>query len=652
MSQKTPFSLDDYYNFKFIGSTAISPDESKIAYVVLSYSDTEEKNTNNDEFYKTENSNIWILDVNTKTSKQFTFGKTNNLPSWSPDGKTLAFVSKRDGESQIYIINIEGGEAQQLTNLKLGVGSKPIWSPDGSKIAFSASSLEKKPDLKKPYRFKRDFYRFDVAGNVDNFKENIYFITINTKEIKQLTNDDQHHANPRWSPDGMMLLWQNNFSKFGVDAFYPTFSIFKNEKASEYLNEWGYCNLVEWVTNEIIVIQGRPKNRTIGIKDDIYTFNLNTRGIECRSKTCLLGIGSSLETFIPGSEARLNKLLVKDNFVYTSVQIGGKISILSFSLEDEERVIEIAGGERSCYIQGNSKDFILFISSHLNSLIDIFLLNISSGKEEQLTFINKEFLNQKLLPNWQKLEFLSIDGTKVDGWFLEPQGKAPFPTLLKIHGGPHSGYGNVYYWDAQLLCGAGYGILMVNHRGSSGYGDKFATAIIGDWGNLDYSDLMAGVDAGIKLGLIDSDRLGCFGISGGGNLSSWIVGQTDRFKAAVPENPVTNWLSFYGVSDIGRWFSVQEIGGLPHELPDKYVKMSPITYAHRCKTPTLLIQHDNDLRCPVEQSEQFYAVLKDAGCEVEMLRMPGTPHAGSVIGPLEIRHARSEALLDWFKKYV
>ena len=163
---------------------------------------------------------------------------------------------------------------------------------------------------------------------------------------------------------------------------------------------------------------------------------------------------------------------------------------------------------------------------------------------------------------------------------------------------------------------------------------------------------MAGIDTGIKLGIIDENKMGCFGISGGGNLSSWIVGNTDRFKAAVPENPLTNWLSFYGVSDIGRYFSIREVGGLPHEIPEKYAKTSPITYAHNCKTPTLMIQHDNDLRCPVEQSEQFYAVLKEAGCVVEMLRMPGTPHGGSLAGPLEIREARSRALLDWFGKYV
>jgi dipeptidyl aminopeptidase/acylaminoacyl peptidase len=206
--------------------------------------------------------------------------------------------------------------------------------------------------------------------------------------------------------------------------------------------------------------------------------------------------------------------------------------------------------------------------------------------------------------------------------------------------------------DFQLLAGAGYGVLIVNHRASTGYGNDFSTAIKGDWGNLDYHDLMAGVDHAIALGLADADRLGVCGLSGGGNLSCWIVGQTDRFKAAVPENPVTNWVSFYGVSDIGVWFAVEQMGGHPHEIPEVYARCSPITYAHRCTTPTLLIQGENDYRCPAEQSEQFYTVLKANGCPVEMLRLPNSAHAGAIIGPVASRRAQNNAMLDWFQRYI
>ena len=168
----------------------------------------------------------------------------------------------------------------------------------------------------------------------------------------------------------------------------------------------------------------------------------------------------------------------------------------------------------------------------------------------------------------------------------------------------------------QMLAGAGYAVLLVNHRASSGYGDEFGTAIKGAWGVLDYGDLMAGVDEAIEQGLVDPDRMGICGLSGGGNLSSWIVGQTDRFKAAVPENPVTNWLSFYGVSDIGTYFSVEELGGTPWEIPEVYRACSPITNAHRCTTPTLLVQWRARLALPGRAER---AVLRG----LEGHRLPG-----------------------------
>jgi dipeptidyl aminopeptidase/acylaminoacyl peptidase len=163
---------------------------------------------------------------------------------------------------------------------------------------------------------------------------------------------------------------------------------------------------------------------------------------------------------------------------------------------------------------------------------------------------------------------------------------------------------------------------------------------------------MAGVDYAIKKGFTDPDRMGVCGLSGGGNLSCWIVGQTDRFKAAVPENPVTNWNSFYGISDIGVYFALEELGGHPYEIPEIYAKCSPITYAHNCTTPTLLIQGEQDFRCPAEQSEQFYTVLKANGCIAEMMRLPNSSHGGAIAGPIASRKAQNDALLDWMNRYV
>ncbi|MFM7677873.1 MAG: alpha/beta hydrolase family protein, partial [Roseiflexaceae bacterium] len=241
----------------------------------------------------------------------------------------------------------------------------------------------------------------------------------------------------------------------------------------------------------------------------------------------------------------------------------------------------------------------------------------------------------------------------VEGWIWLPiTGQAPYPTILLIHGGPNLSHGYAFYFDALSLTSAGYAVLMINYRGSTGYGDAFSTAIHGDWGNLDHHDLLAGVDAAVAAGLADANRLACGGLSAGGYHTCWMVTQTHRFKAAVAENPVTNWVSFYGTADIGPTFAVRQLGGTPYQIPETYHRCSPITHAPSCKTPTLLVVGEEDRRCPAEQSEQFYTVLKTIGCPTEMLRLPKCNHVDSIYGPWESRIAHNTAMVAWLDQFV
>jgi Dipeptidyl aminopeptidases/acylaminoacyl-peptidases len=240
----------------------------------------------------------------------------------------------------------------------------------------------------------------------------------------------------------------------------------------------------------------------------------------------------------------------------------------------------------------------------------------------------------------------------VEGWFLQPAGSStPLPTILSIHGGPHSAWGASFHFDHLMLAGAGYGVLLVNHRASTGYGDAFATAIMGDWGNLDYADLMAGVDHAIEEGLADPDRLGVSGLSGGGNLTGWVIGHTDRFKAACPENPVFNWFSMYGTSDLGASFSVRELG------------------APRTRSRTSTGAAHRSLRAPVHHPDAVPAararlplsrradgaVLHGSARERRAGGDAPLPeHAAHrfAVGPIGHRRTQNEALLDWMNRYV
>jgi dipeptidyl aminopeptidase/acylaminoacyl peptidase len=374
---------------------------------------------------------------------------------------------------------------------------------------------------------------------------------------------------------------------------------------------------------------------------------------ECRTTGLKIGVGGGLQPDMPVMLPPALGISEDGKYAYVNVQEGGAVKIYEISLNGKETWKAVVGDDRSISLLGKSGSRLFYSISSFKNPIDLYVCDLDGKNQQQLTHINEEIIARWKLPEVEHLLYPGVDGVQVEGWLMKPpEGEAPYPTVLYIHGGPHSAFGNTFSFDFHMLAGAGFAVLFVNHRASIGYGDEFSTAIKGDWGNLDYHDLMSGVDFAIKKGLVDGDRLGVCGLSGGGNLSSWIIGQTDRFKAAVPENPVTNWLSFYGVSDIGVWFAVEELGGHPHEIPEIYKKCSPVTYAHRCTTPTLFVQGESDFRCPAEQSEQFYTILKANWCITEMVRLPNSPHAGSIAGDPVVRKYQNEVLLDWMNRYV
>jgi dipeptidyl aminopeptidase/acylaminoacyl peptidase len=499
----------------------------------------------------------------------------------------------------------------------------------------------------------------DALGYLDEVVQDLYVVPSEGGSATRLTSGGWHYTMPRWSPDGSAILALASMSPTSHEAWLTRARLVDlHGRVCEITGEWGEVLSAAWAPDgERIVFCGKPRDRKIGSKYDLWVVNKNGAEPECRTEGLPVGVGGSL---IPDMAGVLDQVFVPNILVskdgssgFVRVQDGGTVPIYRISLAGPESWTPLVSGEQACFLEDLHKRHLLYAVSGLFNPADLFLIEVEGGNTTRLTHLNEPLLANRELPTVHHLDFAGGDGAPVEGWFMQPRsGNAPFPTILYIHGGPHNGFGHIFCFDFLMLAAAGYAVLFINHRGSTGYGDEFANQILGDWGNLDYRDLMAGVDHVIERGLADPDRLGCCGLSGGGNLSCWIVGQTNRFKAAVPENPVTNWVSFYGVSDIGVDFSVKELGGHPHEIPEVYRRCSPITYAHRCRTPTLLIQGEADYRCPAEQSEQFYTVLKANGCVVEMLRLPASSHAESAEGRLDIRRAQNEALLSWMNRFV
>jgi len=428
-----------------------------------------------------------------------------------------------------------------------------------------------------------------------------------------------------------------------------------DNQVTDITDKWGSVSQASWLPDgHSIAFIGQPWGLTIGSKSDLWVIPASGGKPENRTANLKYGVGGGLEPDMPSFGITDTIPISPDGrTAYINVQVGGTVQIHCVALDGDEVHDCLVGGDRTCMLMGADAAHLVYIVSTMPNPTDLYVADITGANECQLTNLNDELLSQRQQSKVEHLLFPGSDGVQVEGWLAMPStGQAPYPTILYIHGGPHGAFGHMYHFDTEMLVGAGYAVLRINHRASTGYGDEFSTAINGDWGNLDYKDLMAGVDYAISKGWVDANRMGVTGLSGGGNLSCWIIGQTNRFKAAMPQNPVTNWTSFYGVSDIGVWFATEQLGGHPHEVPEIYAKCSPITYAHRCITPTLLVQSEHDWRCPPEQSEQFYTVLKANGCIVEMVRMPNAAHAATLNGALPNRRIHNEVLLDWMNRYV
>ena len=656
---------EDLFQLKFLQDGQLSPDGKTVAYAVSHVDAGKEAETLAEEYAA-----IWLLSLETGESRQLTAGLARDAnPQWSPDGKQIAFLSTRGDKPQIYLIPVDGGEAWALTAMPLGVGDGPAWSPDGKYIAFTSTPATEPPDPTKPYRVTRHIYRFDGVGYLDNVVQDIYIVSVEGGEPKRLTEDDCHNSQPVWSPKAETLA--NQEILFSAAMFpdshrvHPVLKVVNLDgEVRELVGDWGYANSAAWTPDgKQIVFIGNPLGLPDGSNENLWITDGQGDEPECRTAGLTFQVGGEVDADMPIGSLMLPRILItKDGqTAFVQVQDGGTLQIYRVALSGPESWAPVVAGERSCMPLGMDDGRLLFAVSTLDNPVDLFIADVDGSNERQLTHLNADLLAEWDLPTVEHLSFPSTplragpgsDGVQVEGWIIKPSiGTAPYPTILYIHGGPHIGCGHMYSFDFQMLAGAGYAVLFINYRGSTGYGDEFSTKIIGDYGNLDYKDLMAGVDFAIEKGIADPDRLGCCGLSYGGYMACWIVGQTDRFKAAVPENPVTNWVTIYGVSDAGVWLTPEELGGLPHEIPEVYQRCSPITYAHRCTTPTLLVQGEHDYRCPPEQSEQFYAVLKASGCVVEMLRFPNSPHGGAIEGAPIVRRAQNEALLDWMNRYV
>ncbi|MGH2409726.1 MAG: alpha/beta hydrolase family protein, partial [Chloroflexota bacterium] len=327
-----------------------------------------------------------------------------------------------------------------------------------------------------------------------------------------------------------------------------------------------------------------------------------------------------------------------------------------FAVDRDGVVTRLVGGDRACGMLNVSDNghILVYASADLLHTPELYVADANGLDERRLSWLNP-WLEDMALSRPRPLTVADSDGAPIDAWLIPPVGEGEpvaGPLVLDVHGGPHSIFGHVFFFDMQLLAACGCGVLFVNPRATRSYGDEFATCNIGRWGEGDAPDLLAALDAAINTGWVDAGRVGVIGLSYGGFMTNWLIGHTNRFRAAVSENSISNLVSFYGTSDIGWYFTPEEIGAEPDEDLERYRRLSPLSAANHIEAPLLLLNSLEDWRCPIEQAEQLYVALKRHGRIVEMVRFPGESHAMLANGRPQARLVRRRQILRWFATHL
>jgi len=671
---KRPITIDDLFKIKLLGDPQISPDGKIIAFVQT------ETEFEKDRYL----SHIWLVPSDgKKPATQFTFGAgKDRAPRWSPDGKWMAFLSNRDDEKkeQLYLISLSGGEALRLTQ-DATKPSPALWSPDGTMIAYTAKVATKDSRAANGKREESDVlaytrlgYKFDGEGFWDYGWQQIFVaptltpaLSLKGEGARQLTKGNFNHGAPCWSPDSKTLVFSANRSANADETnISDLWSVPARGGAIRRITRRKGPTLAPSISpdGKWIAFVGHENEHGRVTQADVYV--MSSRGRSAKKITAGFdrGYGDSvLGDLRAGGDGASPPVWSRNSqSVYFLATDAGATQVFAADARSGDgkvtkatSVVAITRGAHQVYDFSFAADrFALAISDVLNPN-DVFACD-HRGKTKQLTRLNAEWANAVQLSRPERFAF-PHEGRTVEGWIMKPHGwkaSRKYPGLLDIHGGPHTAFGYAFFHEMQALAAAGYAVIFTNPRGSTSYGDEFTRAVCKDWGGGDYRDLMAATEVALKkFPWINPKRLGVFGGSYGGYMTSWVVTHTPRFRAAISERALNNWHLFSGTSDIGAFFGPDsQIGFDIWENPDEHLKRSPIAYVNHCKTPTLILHSEKDFRCPIEQGEQFYIALKKLRVPTEFVRFPDESHNLSRSGKPKHRKERLERMVSWFKKYV
>jgi dipeptidyl aminopeptidase/acylaminoacyl peptidase len=633
------------FDMESVASPAISPDGAQIVF----------GRTWVDKVKDQQRSNLWILDRRSGRLRELTAGNwRDTAPVWSPDGKRIAFLSDRDGTTQIHVMWADTREIAQLTHVEKSP-SNIRWSPDGKTLAFSMNvpdddpilpvKLPKRPEgaqwAKAAVIVDRLTWARDGVGPIPRGFMHVFLVDAVTGGTpRQLTTGKYNHMGHEWSADGK-TIFVSGIRKPDAEYVRNDSEIYAIDVAAGSIKE--LTNRKGPDTNPTPSRDGKWIAYT-GYDDQRFTSHIS-------SIYLMAPDGSAAKLWsggLPSSPGGL-KWAPENNGIYYSMEERGTSNLYFLPVGGTPKKLTDGNHVLSQFDLASTGDFAAVRSSYKEPPALVSFSTHDPKIIRKLVDVNDDVLATRKLGDVEELWYTSADGWKIQGWLVKPvdfDARKKYPMVLYIHGGPWSMYNVGFNWAWQNFAANGYAVLYTNPRGSTGYGQEFVNGIQYSYPGKDYDDLMAGVDEALKKGWIDPENLFVCGGSGGGVLTAWIVGHTNRFRAAVSMRPVINWHSFVGTTDGPSWYD--QFKKKPWEDPMEYALRSPLHYAGNVKTPTMVMTGEADLRTPMTQSEEFYRALKIQKKETLLVRMPDEFH-----GWRRPSHQLLQQLylLAWFEKY-
>ena len=652
---KNTVQINDIFNIKSVATPKVVPNSDRVTYYVTRIDEEDNAYYTNLHQYS-DNGNM-----------QLTYSKerVSNVVH-SPDGGLTLFIAKGDNDKpQVFILREAGGEREQLTNEKYGVsgakfcngGSKvyyhvtvPVDEKDEEDKDMDNSKKRPEPVVVDRMKYKSDG-RPGPFGFVEPAFRQIKMIRLDSREVTTVKSGEENFTLYETVRGG--FVYATDKSDNPDFNFSQKLYIRLNGEDTEIVRPEG--NIISVVKNKanthlLITAMDRKYENATHVNLELYEMSSGKR-VDLTGKLDK-PVGDSVVQDVQQSTEGSPATWVNDETFVFLLSDDGSVNLWKGNIDGAiEPLLE--GRHNIFGMDANSEAVYMTISTPV-SPSELYKFDLKSETLIQLTEINKEYIDETELVDPEDISFESFDGTEVHGWFMKPAnddtGKTPM--VVNIHGGPHTFYANTFFHEMQVFASLGYAVLYVNPRGSHSYSQEFVDAVRGDYGNGDYKDIMAAVDFILeKHDFIDEDNLFVTGGSYGGFMTNWIVGHTNRFKAAVTQRSISNWISFRGVSDIGYYFTDWQIKAGIDDL-DTLWKHSPLKYVDDVETPLLILHSEYDFRCPIEQAEQLYTELKYREKETQFVRFKEADHNLSRTGAPHLRVARLEYMTNWFNKYL